>query len=112
MQKWEGEGKGRRGGSGRSGARGAGRGRRAEKAGKIKGAGRGVGNELKKRVRPNFRTGGRRIRWRVPELTPNTPSRPRRIMQYILILYERERLAFGVPDTIQRPSRPVMISCP
>ena len=42
-----------------------------EKAGKING---GVGDERKKRVRPNFRTAGRRIGWRVPELTPNTPG--------------------------------------
>ena len=42
---------------------------------KIKaGRGGGVGNERKKRVRPNFRAAGRRIWWRVPELTPNTPG--------------------------------------
>ena len=44
-----------------------------EKTGKIKWGG-GVGNERKKPVVPNFRTAGRRIRWRVPELTPNTPG--------------------------------------
>ena len=39
-----------------------------------KGAGRGWEMNAKKRVRPNFRTAGRRIRWRVPELTPKTPG--------------------------------------
>ena len=38
------------------------------------GPGGGVGNECKKRVVPKFRTAERRIRWRVPELTPNTPG--------------------------------------
>ena len=47
QQKWEGGGQGRdRGGEGAGG--------------------RGVGR--------NFRAAGRRIRWRVPELTPNTPG--------------------------------------
>ena len=54
-------------GSGQGGQVGAGGGRKKQ-AKK-----RGMGNERRKGVVPNFRTAGRRIRWRVPELTPNTP---------------------------------------
>ena len=43
-----------------------GRGGRAEKAGKIQGAGAGGGGGMNARVGPFFRTAGRRIRWRVP----------------------------------------------
>ena len=58
-------------GGGRAGVAGKAKGGRAEKAGKMKA---GVGNEPKKRVCPNFRTAGRRIRWGVPELAPKTPG--------------------------------------
>ena len=51
-----------RGGLGHGRAGGGGR----KTAGKIRGG--GVGNERKTRVVPNF------LRWRVPELTPNTPG--------------------------------------
>ena len=59
-----GEGGGREGAGGR-GAAGKGGGGAAEKPSKMKGT--------QKSVIPNFRAAGRRIRWRVPELTPKTP---------------------------------------
>ena len=73
--------KGRSGGRGREGGGGA---RRAghQREG---GPGEGVGNERKKRVRPNF------LRWRVPELTPYTPVASAdyvKIYFYIMYIYE------------------------
>ena len=54
------------GGEGKTAGKEGGRGERAKQA--------GVGNERKQRVGRNFSVVGRRIRWRVPELTPNTPA--------------------------------------
>ena len=73
MQKWETEGGRGGGGGGQAGVqqkkpKNSRKRRGGEVGGKMKG-----GNEPKKRVRPNFRTAGRRIRWRVPERTPKTP---------------------------------------